>query len=242
MFSTRAAVCAWDNATRGLDASSGADWARSVRILTDITRMTTFSSLYQAGNQISDQFDKIMLLSEGRCLYFGPAKDARAYFVGLGYRDLPRQTTADYLSGCTDVNERQFADGRDENNVPSTPEALEEAYKNSEVCRQQNEERIAYQKEMAENSATQVEFRQAVRDSKRKGVGKKSPYTVSFYTQVQSLVIRQFQLKFQDKFQLYTSLATSTIIALITGSLFYQLPATASGAFTRGGVLFIGLL
>lgn len=45
-----------------------------------------------------------------------------------------------------------------------------------------------------------------------------------------------------DKFGIYTSYGTSVIIALIVGSVYFQLPATASGAFTRGGLLFLGLL
>jgi ATP-binding cassette subfamily G (WHITE) protein 2 (SNQ2) len=34
----------------------------------------------------------------------------------------------------------------------------------------------------------------------------------------------------------------SVAIAFIAGSCFYNLPQTASGAFTRGGVLFIAML
>jgi ABC-type multidrug transport system ATPase subunit len=46
------------------------------------------------------QFDKVMVIDEGRCAYFGPAKQARAYFEGLGFLEKPRQTTPDYLTGC----------------------------------------------------------------------------------------------------------------------------------------------
>ncbi len=38
MFCARATVCAWDNSTRGLDASTALDYAKSLRILTDITK------------------------------------------------------------------------------------------------------------------------------------------------------------------------------------------------------------
>jgi ATP-binding cassette subfamily G (WHITE) protein 2 (SNQ2) len=49
-------------------------------------------------------------------------------------------------------------------------------------------------------------------------------------------------LKFQDKFGIYTSYGTSIVIALIVGSVYFRLPESASGAFTRGGLLFLGLL
>jgi ABC-type multidrug transport system ATPase subunit len=100
MMVTGATVCSWDNTTRGLDASTAVDWARSLRILTDIYGMTSFVSLYQASENIYQQFDKVMVIDDGRCVYFGPAKEARAYFEGLGFLEKPRQTTPDYLTGC----------------------------------------------------------------------------------------------------------------------------------------------
>jgi ATP-binding cassette subfamily G (WHITE) protein 2 (SNQ2) len=100
MMVTGATVCSWDNTTRGLDASTAVDWARSLRVLTDIYGMTSFVSLYQASESIYMQFDKVMVIDEGRCAYFGPAKQARAYFEGLGFLEKPRQTTPDYLTGC----------------------------------------------------------------------------------------------------------------------------------------------
>jgi len=56
------------------------------------------------------------------------------YFEQLG-TVLPRQSTADYLTGCTDPNERQFALGLSENDVPSNSGALEAAFLNSPLAR-----------------------------------------------------------------------------------------------------------
>lgn len=58
----RASVVAWDNASRGLDASTALEFVRSVRTMTDILGTTSFISLYQAGNQIYDLFDKVSLV------------------------------------------------------------------------------------------------------------------------------------------------------------------------------------
>ncbi|WVR08472.1 hypothetical protein IAU60_005527 [Kwoniella sp. DSM 27419] len=242
MFCSGATVCAWDNSTRGLDASTALDYAKSLRLLTDIMGQTTFVSLYQAGEGIYDQFDKVLVLNESRVVYFGPAKEARQYMLDLGYRDLPRQTSADYLSGCTDPNERQFADGRDENNVPSTAEAMEKAFVESDICRRMVEERVQYKQEMQADERVREEFKQAVSEQKHKGVGKKSSYTVPFFTQVLIITKRQITLKFQDTFGITTGYATSLIIALIVGSVYFRLPESAAGAFTRGGLLFLGLL
>jgi len=199
MFCGNVSVASWDNSTRGLDASTALDYAKSLRLLTDIRQMTTFVSLYQAGEGIYDQFDKVMVLNDGRVVYFGPTKEARKYMIGLGYRDLPRQTTADYLSGCTDENERRFQDGRDANNVPSTPEAMEEAFLQSDIYGMMMAEKDEYKTLMRSDAAIQDEFRTAVSEQKHKGVGKKSPYTIPFMAQVLAIVKRQTLLKFQGE-------------------------------------------
>ena len=46
-------------------------------------------------------FDKVLVIDQGRQVFFGPAKEAHQYFIDLGFQDSPRQTTADYLTGCS---------------------------------------------------------------------------------------------------------------------------------------------
>jgi hypothetical protein len=48
--------------------------------------------------------------------------------------------------------------------------------------------------------------------------------------------------RLQDKFSLYTGYSAAIGISIIAGSLFLKIPQTSSGAFTRGGALFIALL
>ncbi|KAK0522180.1 ATP-binding cassette transporter snq2, partial [Tilletia horrida] len=67
MFATRACVLSWDNSTRGLDASTALDFAKSLRVITDLLQLSVFTSLYQAGEGIYDQFDKVLVIDNGRC-------------------------------------------------------------------------------------------------------------------------------------------------------------------------------
>ncbi|GAA5923733.1 uncharacterized protein JCM15063_003745 [Sporobolomyces koalae] len=242
MMATRAVVQSWDNSTRGLDASTALDYAKSLRILADVQQSALFTSLYQAGEGIFEVCDKVLVIDEGRQVYFGPAKEARAYMMSLGYADLPRQTTADYLTGCTDPNERQMQEGRSPDNVPSTPDQLAEAFRKSEIHARMIAERDAFKAQSEADDARRREFEEAVVSGKRKGVGKKSVYTASFPAQLSALVIRQFQLRAQDRVDFVVSWTTSIVVALITGGVYFNMPETASGAFTRGGLIFIALL
>lgn len=188
------------------------------------------------------QFDKVLVIDSGREVYFGPRSEARQYFISLGFADLPRQTTADYLTGCTDVNERKFQEGRDASNVPSTPEQLEEAFRKSKYYQMMLDERTAYKKNMEADPARREAFLAAFKDEKRKTVRPKSQFTVSFPTQVLELTKRAIRLQWQDRLGLIVLYATSIIIAIIVGSCYLNLPQTAAGAFTRGGVIFLALL
>ena len=59
--------------------------------------MTTIVSIYQAGESLDELFDKVCVIYEGKMAYFGPADQARDYFIELGYQPANRQTTADFL-------------------------------------------------------------------------------------------------------------------------------------------------
>ena len=242
MMTTRARVQSWDNSTRGLDASTALDFIKSLRIMTDVLGQTTFVSLYQAGEGIYNLFDKVMVIDKGRQVYLGPASEARSYFEGLGYKSLPRQSTADYLTGCTDPNERQFALGRSSINVPSSPDALERAFRASPYYGDLITSLEKYKVHQAEEKRDQEAFRAAVLDDKKRGVSKKSPYTLHYWGQVKALTIRLFQTRIQDRFQLYTSFGVGITLSLVIGGAYFDLPLTAAGGFTRGGVIFMALL
>ncbi|KAH9470565.1 hypothetical protein Pst134EA_007812 [Puccinia striiformis f. sp. tritici] len=243
MMATRASVLAWDNSTRGLDASTALQYAKSLRILTNIFKTTMFVTLYQAGEGIYEQFDKVCLINEGRQVYFGPASQARQYFIDLGFKDMPRQTTADFLTGCTDSNERQFADDVDPSTVPQAAEELEQAFLESNICKRCAKRwrtivstwrrRI----ESAKNSFKLSEVIAAVPFQARW-----VSVSLSMFSQLKALVIRDLQLQLQDRIGLAFSWATGIAISIIIGSIYLNIPKTAAGAFTRGGVIFIGLL
>lgn len=80
-----------------MDASTALEFVRALRIATDVARMTTIVSIYQAGEQLYELFDKVCVIYEGKMAYYGPANAARQYFIDMGYEPAHRQTTADFL-------------------------------------------------------------------------------------------------------------------------------------------------
>ncbi|KAG0309809.1 hypothetical protein BGZ98_007543 [Dissophora globulifera] len=245
-MATRSTVNMWDGTTRGLDASSALDYAKSLRVQTNLLNKATIVTIYQASENIYDLFDKTILLYDGRCIYFGPANEARQYFIDLGFECPARQTTADFLTAVTDLHECKVRAGF-EGLVPRTPKDFEDAYRASEYYTTEEQQRIEYQRRVCEDHPAE-EFTEATKQQKQKRVSVKNPYTINFVGQVKALTVRQFQLTRGDMTAVisrYLSNASDfapVIKALIVGSVFFLLPLDASGAFTRGGVLFFSLL
>lgn len=243
MMVTSATVCAWDNTTRGLDASTALDYAKSLRIMTNIYKTTTFVSLYQASESIYRQFDKVLAIDEGRQVFLGPIGEARAYFESTGFKEKPRQTTPDYLTGCTDPFEREYKDGRSIENAPGSAESLEKAFNDSIFSARLTDEMAAYKKDLEHEKEVRTDFEVATAQAKRKHTPPKSSvYSIPFYLQIWALMQRQFLIKWQDKFSLIVSWITSIVIAIVLGTVWFNLPKTSLGTFTRGGLLFISLL
>ncbi|PGH07315.1 hypothetical protein GX51_01859 [Blastomyces parvus] len=242
MMVTSATVLAWDNTTRGLDGSTALDYAKAIRVMTNIYNTTTFVSLAQASENIYSQFDKVMVIDEGHQVFFGPASEARKYFEDLGFKEKPRQTTPDYLISCTDRFDREYKAGCNEENTPSTPKALAEAFDKSRFNQQLKDEMAEYRANLEVDKHVYSDFEIANREAKRNFTPKSSVYSIPFYLQVWALMRRQFLIKWQDKFALTVAWITSITIAIVLGTVWLKLPKTSAGAFTRGGLLFISLL
>lgn len=241
MMVTNACILSWDNSTRGLDSSTALDFVKSLRIQTDLYKTTTFVSLYQASENIYRVFDKVMVVDGGKQVFFGPASEARAYFEGLGFAPRPRQTSPDYLTGCTDEFEREYAQGYSPQNAPHSPETLAEAFRNSTVSRRLDDEMAEYKANLTHEKGAHDDFATAVLESKR-GSPKKSVYAIGFHLQVAGLVKRQFYLKLQDRMALFLSWLRSIVIAVVLGTLYLNLGTSSASAFSKGGVLFVALL
>lgn len=241
-LASKSTVVAWDNSTRGLDASTALDYAKSLRIMTDISNRTTLVTLYQAGEGIYELMDKVLVIDQGRCIFQGHAKDAKQYFIDLGYQCPERQTTADFLTAVTDPVERQFREGC-EASTPKTPADLERAFRDSKFYTRLLQDVESYEKHLEQTDFNDAkEFEDAVQEGKSKTVTQKSSYTVSFVRQVIACTKREFWLLLGDKTTLYTKVFIIISNGLIVGSLFYGQPLNTEGAFSRGGSLFFSIL
>ncbi|ABN65742.1 ATP dependent transporter multidrug resistance (SNQ2), partial [Scheffersomyces stipitis CBS 6054] len=236
----RGSIYCWDNATRGLDASTALEYARAIRTSTNLLKTTAFVTIYQAGEQIYETFDKVTVLYKGRQVYFGPILEAKAYFENMGWQCPARQSTAEFLTAITDPLGRTAKPGY-EDKVPSTAEDFERYWLNSPEYKKMIDEIEDYNNEV-NSDETQTKYYESINQEKMKYARPQSKFTISFVEQLRLTTLRGFQRIWGDKAYTVTLIGAGVSQGLVAGSLYYNTPETVSGAFSRGGVVFFGVL
>jgi len=230
----------WDNSTRGLDSATALEFVRALRISADIIGSTHAVAIYQASQAIYDTFDKVIVIYEGREIYFGPTYCAKGYFEEMGWYCPPRQVTSDFLTSVTNHKERRPRHGY-ETRVPRTPEDFEKYWRASQGYDELHEEIRKHESELSNHAAADdfIEARQAVQS---RHVRAESPYTASIPMQIKYCTKRAYQRLWNDKASTLTVVLGQIIMALVVGSVFYGTPNNTDSFFARGSTLFFATL
>lgn len=239
-LSCRGSIYCWDNATRGLDASTALEYTRAIRTSTNLLKNTAFVAIYQASENIYEAFDKVTVLYEGRQVYFGPVLEAKQYFEEMGYQCPPRQATAEFLTAITDPIGR-FPKPGFEDKVPTTAEDFERYWLNSKQYNIVQEEIKAYNDSINGDETREVYYKSLLQE-KMNYSRTNSKFTINYLQQLKLCTIRGFQGIWGDKAYSLTTIGAALSQGLIAGSLYYNTPDSVSGAFSRGGVIFFSAL
>lgn len=231
----------WDNSTRGLDSANAIEFCRTLRLQTELFKSTACVSIYQSPQSAYDLFDKAMVLYEGRQIFFGHVNDAKQYFVDLGFECPPRQTTPDFLTSMTSPIERVIRPGW-EGRTPRTPDEFAAAWKASANYKALQAEIEEYKQTHPIDGADAEAFRASKRAQQAKGQRKGSPFTLSYTQQIQLCLWRGWKRLTGDPSLTVGSLIGNFAMALIIGSVFYNLEKNSSSFFQRGSLLFFACL
>ncbi|KAI1469035.1 ABC transporter ABCl1 [Daldinia caldariorum] len=238
---SRAPLQCWDNSTRGLDSANAVEFCKTLRTETELFGTTACVSIYQAPQSAYDYFDKALVLYEGRQIFFGRADEAKQYFVNLGFECPARQTTPDFLTSMTSPGERVVRPGF-EGRVPRTPDEFAKAWKESANYEALQAEIEQYKQEHPLNGPDAEAFRASKRAQQAAGQRPKSPYTMSFYQQIMLCLWRGWQRLIGDPSLTIGSLIGNFVMALIIGSVFYNMQPNTSSFYQRGALLFFACL
>jgi ATP-binding cassette subfamily G (WHITE) protein 2 (PDR) len=231
----------YDNATRGLDSATALEFVKTLRTSTSLQGSTAVVAIYQASQSIYDVFDKVSVLYEGRQIYFGDIHKAKEFYVNLGFDCPERQTTADFLTSLTSPSERTARPGY-ERLVPRTPDEFVAAWKKSVDYTDLMAEIEAFERQYPVGGEQLQKFKEAKKAVAARGQRIKSPYTLSVPMQVKLCLGRAFQRLRGDMTLLLTGWVSNGIMALVIGSVFYNLPHNTGALYSRGALLFFAIL
>lgn len=207
--------------------------------MTDVMGLASIVTLYQAGNGIYDLFDKVLVLDEGKEVYYGPLKEAKPFMESMGFICQHGANVADYLTGVTVPTERQIHPDH-QNRFPRTADALRAEYEKSPIYERMKSEYDYPSSAIADERTKQ--FKLGVRQLKDQKLPDSSPMTVGFISQAKACVKRQYQIVLGDKPTFWIKQLSMIVQALIAGSLFYNASDDSSGLFIKSGAVFIALL
>ncbi|KAM0244289.1 hypothetical protein ACHAP5_006405 [Fusarium lateritium] len=231
----------WDNSTRGLDSANAIEFCKTLRLQTELFNNTAVVSIYQSPQSAYDLFDKATVIYEGRQIFFGRADAAKQYFINLGFECPARQTTPDFLTSMTAPNERIVREGF-KGKVPRTPDEFATAWKNSAEYKALQVEIEEYKVAHPINGPDAEAFRASKQAQQAKRQRLKSPYTLSYMQQIQLCLWRGWLRLKGDPGVTVGSLIGNFVMALIIGSVFYNLDNSSSSFFQRGALLFFAVL
>jgi ATP-binding cassette subfamily G (WHITE) protein 2 (PDR) len=231
----------WDNSTRGLDSATALEFVRTLRLSTEMAGSAAIVAIYQASQSIYDVFDKVAVLYEGRQIYFGNIHKAKEFFVNMGFECPARQTTADFLTSITSPAERIVRAGF-EGKTPFTPDEFATAWHKSDDRAELLKEIDEFEREYPVGGEHLGKFKESRKAAQAKSQRIKSPYTLSVPMQIKLCVDRGFQRLQGDLSLFLTGLIGQAAMALVIGSVFYNLEDNTGSLYSRGALLFFGIL
>lgn len=179
---TKASTQCWDDPTRGLDSSAALEYVRILRSMTNTAHISTAVGLYQASEDMWNHFDKVLLIDEGECCYFGPTHSAVQYFKDLGFEMPERSTSADFLTSLSSEHQRKIRPGyRDW--IPRNPREFADAFRASD-------QRSSNLLEIAQFESRLYNMMEKRRDAESSATKTKN-YALPFWKQVWILAHRQ---------------------------------------------------
>lgn len=112
-----------DEPTTGLDSFTATSVIETLRELATSGR-TVISTIHQPNSDIYEIFDRLMLLAQGRIIYFNEARLAVDYFATLGdqYRCPELSNPADHFMSIMSIESQEINDDLEDKNVKTQAE------------------------------------------------------------------------------------------------------------------------
>ncbi|KAJ2742905.1 hypothetical protein GGI20_004146 [Coemansia sp. BCRC 34301] len=215
-----------DEPTSGLDSNSSQLTVELVRKIATERRIATLVTIHQPSARIFNMFDKVILLSQGHVVYFGPTALTIGYFSNIGYQCPVHENPADYFVDLMTLDYRS-----DEALAASKMRVAELAY-----CFIQHKIRLA-----AEDYAKAVFIydQDILPEKPESAISLALPTRNSWIYEYKTLARRDWLNLMRNVPFIASQVIQSLATALIVGFMFFYLKHDSASIQNRLGVLYI---
>ncbi|KAJ5827574.1 hypothetical protein N7447_004337 [Penicillium robsamsonii] len=241
MALARASIGAWDNSTRGLDATRALNFVQALRLSANLTNACHAAALSQASEPMYNTFDIVTVLYEGRQVYFGPCQHAVAYFEKMGWKRPTRQVSADFLTSVTNPSAREPQAGMEER-VPRSSQDFETYWKQSPEYIELQEKMKNYSQSFPVDSPEESKVHHTSHTEQADHIRLPGPFPLSTTMQLRLCLIRACRRTINDRAGIIATAVVQIVIAVLIGSLFYNIPDASAGLSQRASVIFLAVL
>ncbi|KAH7082814.1 ABC-2 type transporter-domain-containing protein [Paraphoma chrysanthemicola] len=227
----RAKFQCWDSSTSGLDSATSSHFIESLRQATTIHRTITFAALYQVSKDTFNKFEKVLLLHEGRQIYFGSTQGALPYFERLGFTCPKSFTIADFLTALTHPHEVCTLR---EDCARGTPQSSAEFA----VAWQKSQERSSLLEHISKVGGSDKVSCKGNSDVISRSIPKHPFYPTTFFTQLRTCLQRAVR-RMRGSIGASISMAVGNLVlSIIIGTVFRDIPHNAETLLKRSILLF----
>ncbi|KAJ1904486.1 hypothetical protein LPJ81_002468 [Coemansia sp. IMI 209127] len=252
---TDPSILALDEPSSGLDSSSAEMVVRMTKELAHERNLCTLMTIHQPSAEMVAQFDKLILLAQGKLVYMGAADQALRYFEQLGhppthpnpanfYIDL---MTIDFLSTSamseSEARVQSLVDSFAEyclsgSRAPSTSKAVA-----SVDCGGGNSTgspgEVCGRKDSRIYSGAHTNFVSDITQETASIVQYEAPPTNSWISEAAVLLKRDWLITVRNKSLIRGFIYESVVITLIMGFVFFQLKTDQASIQNRIGALYV---
>lgn len=221
-FIAHGSLYLWDNSSKGLDSSTALEFFKCLRSMAHLTQTVNLVKISQASDKLMSCFDKVLVFLDDQQVFYGTLKDCIRFFMELGYSRDPTLCDLEYLTA--------IVNGSLASRTITSTEDVVRCWRQSIYCTQSVQELDSF-----------INARQILLD-KCNEADLTPLYDVSVWYQLKYCTIRAFHRAVGDKVYMIAQFISILVQSLVIGSLFYNIPRTTIGSYSRGSITFFALL